>query len=289
MVADTPRMPDVFAEFLPWRGCVPARHCADFLGQLHDTRFAMGPEGPARDYHAVTNYPLPSEETFEWIALLEAVLAARDRFVMMELGAGYGRWSVAAACAIRRRRPELKYRLVAVEPEPTHFTWLKQHFLTNGIDPDLHTLIEAVVNRSGESTSFTVGHPQEWYGQAIVPEGSGFGNWPEARIVNVKAVTIRQLLAPVPHCDLIDMDIQGTELECIESSIEELTVKARRVHVATHSAWIDDRLEQVFAGWQCLASYHCGSRAETPFGELLFQDGIQYWLNPRPGGKDDRP
>jgi FkbM family methyltransferase len=282
MVADTRRMPGVFAEFQPWRGCVPARHCADFLGQLYDSRFFKTAEYPATDYHAATDYPMPSEEIFEWIALLEAVLAARDTFVMMDLGAGYGRWSVAAACAIRRRRPELKYHLVAVEAEPTHFAWLKQHFRTNGINPDMHTLIEAAVNGSGEPAPFTVGHPQEWYGQAIVPEGSGFGNWPEARVVRVNAVTLPQLLTAVHRCDLIHMDIQGAELECIESSIDELTVKTRRVHVATHSVQIDERLERIFTGadWQGLALYGCGSHAETPFGQVPFQDGIQYWLNP---------
>ena len=36
-------------------------------------------------------------EYFEWLDLLHAVQDARDRFVMVELGAGYGRWAVRAA------------------------------------------------------------------------------------------------------------------------------------------------------------------------------------------------
>ncbi|HYM01567.1 MAG TPA: hypothetical protein VET85_01400 [Stellaceae bacterium] len=74
-----------------------------------------------------TGYPAVSEETFEWELLLSAVLDARDRFVMIEAGAGYGRWLVTAACALRQRRPEVAFHLIGVEAEPQHFAWMKQH------------------------------------------------------------------------------------------------------------------------------------------------------------------
>jgi hypothetical protein len=76
--------------------------------------------------------PLPSE-SFEWQAVFDAVSEAQRRFTMLELGAGYGRWTVRAAAALRRYRRGVKYRLVAVEAEPTHFRWLQQHTRANGI------------------------------------------------------------------------------------------------------------------------------------------------------------
>ena len=46
------------------------------------------------------SYPTFSEEYFEWIDILESVIATDQQFVMIELGAGYGRWLVIAAVAV---------------------------------------------------------------------------------------------------------------------------------------------------------------------------------------------
>jgi hypothetical protein len=82
---------------------------------------------------------------------------------MLELGAGVGRWTVHAAAAIRRYRPELKYRLVAVEAEPTHFRWLSQHARANGLHCWSHTgscrLVEAAVSGATGREPFYVGDP----------------------------------------------------------------------------------------------------------------------------------
>ena len=78
-------------------------------------------------------------EYFEWIDVLESVALARDRYTMLELGAGYGRWAVRAAAAVRQRGIS-ECHLVAVEADPVHFTWLQQHFCDNGLDPAQHTL-----------------------------------------------------------------------------------------------------------------------------------------------------
>src|SRR5262245_34029562 len=75
-------------------------------------------------------YPAPSEDTYEWSSILEAVEAARGRFVMIELGAGYGRWLVNAALAARQR--DLEVELVGVEAEPTRIRWLREHLADNG-------------------------------------------------------------------------------------------------------------------------------------------------------------
>ena len=48
--------------------------------------------------------------------MLEAVAEARGTFVMMELGAGYGRWLARAAAAVEQIA-ELSYKLIGVEAE----------------------------------------------------------------------------------------------------------------------------------------------------------------------------
>ena len=55
---------------------------------------------------------------------------------MVELGAGYGRWIVNAAAAVRAYR-DLPSSLTAVEAEPTHFRWLELHCSDNGVTATL--------------------------------------------------------------------------------------------------------------------------------------------------------
>jgi hypothetical protein len=64
---------------------------------------------------------------------------------MVELGAGYGRWAVRAAAALRQLRP-IPFHLIAVEGEPRHYRWLRQHLSDNRIASDACTLIEGVVS-----------------------------------------------------------------------------------------------------------------------------------------------
>jgi hypothetical protein len=52
-----------------------------------------GSSYPARA-HVETRLPSLDEQYFEWADLLEAVDGARGSFTMVELGAGYGCWSV---------------------------------------------------------------------------------------------------------------------------------------------------------------------------------------------------
>lgn len=82
---------------------------------------------------AAAAFPPPvNEEYFEWIDLLSAVVQASDDFTFLELGAGYGRWSIRAAAAARQRGIET-VTLGCVEAEPTHFEWLRQTLFDNGL------------------------------------------------------------------------------------------------------------------------------------------------------------
>jgi hypothetical protein len=104
--------------------------------------------------------PAIDHEIFECIAILESVIAARSSFTMVDLGAGYRRWTARAACALRLKRSELQSRFVAVEAEPTHFRWIKEHFIINRIDLADCTLVNAPVTGRNERVPFTVGHRQ---------------------------------------------------------------------------------------------------------------------------------
>ncbi len=76
--------------------------------------------------------PAIDDEHFEWVVLLESVLAAGPTFTFLELGASYGRWSVRAAFAAGQQGRAI--RLACVEADPTDFSWLIQPLPDNNIE-----------------------------------------------------------------------------------------------------------------------------------------------------------
>jgi FkbM family methyltransferase len=219
--------------------------------------------------------PPPSDsEMFEWIDVLEAVTRAEGVLTMLELGAGYGRWIVNAAAALRAYSG-LPYSLTAVEAEPTHFEWLETHCRDNDVDANL---VHAAVASSGGSVEFGVGRPASWYGQAIADE-----TWSPERVMTVEAVTLTDLLEPLGRVDLVHCDIQGAEADVFEEAVASVAAKVRRVHIGTHGADVEERLRELFSslGWGNRNDYASGSSAQTPWGRIEFQDGVQTWLNQR--------
>jgi FkbM family methyltransferase len=297
----------VFERFTPWRGRVEPGWGVNFLGVRTRTGFTGGlgsgdlpaetHEGEAGVSELVeTSYPGFGEEYFEWIDVLEAVVDADQVFTMVELGAGWGRWLINAAAAARQRG--LRVSLIAVEAEPTHFGWMHQHFHDNAVDPESHRLIEAPVAGTDARVRFHIGDPSSWYGQAIDPNQpraedqsllektrSLLGrrkSWLERQIVEMRAVTLPVILSELDRVDLIDLDVQGVEAEVLEAAERALAEKVKRVHIGTHSEENEQRCRALFArlGWENLNDYASGATAETPWGSISFQDGVQSWRNP---------
>jgi FkbM family methyltransferase len=248
---------------------------------------------PATDQFVTAPLPAFSEEYFEWIDVLEAVIDAKEHFTMIELGAGYGRWMVNAVAALKAVN-DLPYTLIGVEPEPTHFEWMEIHFRDNGVDLTRTQLIEAAVAAQEGSVWFYVGRPADWYGQAIAPaiDGSSLYKFVarltrKATVSNeevrkVTAVSLNRLLRPLSSVDLIDLDVQGAELDVLTAAREQLARKVKRVHIGTHSTEIEEGLRALFThlGWKNLNDYSISSEPDTPYGKIKFGDGVQSWLNP---------
>jgi FkbM family methyltransferase len=302
-------MPDhhpVFSHFKPYYVDVPAGYGLDLLGTKVRCLFVAGlttyPAG-----RKLTPDPLFDEEYFEWIDLLEAVVAAEGYFTMIELGAGYGRWVIRAAYAMKRHHPGMPYRLIAVEAEPVVYQWMHRHFNNNGIDPSQHSLIHGAVCETPGDVLFYIGgprggvfdrHPSSWYGQFLVkpddcksgsvPEGQYYGfqvnlhqsGW---RSIRVPAVTLAGILKDLERVDLIDMDIEGNELPAVQLNIEELNAKVKRLHIGTHGKEIEDQLRELLSvqGWDCRFAYAGCSTSDTPWGPISFENGVQSWVNPR--------
>lgn len=239
---------------------------------------------PSCEQFVQSKWPPVCEEYFEWIDLLEAVCQANQTFTMIELGAGYGRWLVNAAAALRQRGHH-DFRLIGVEAEPTHFQWMKLHFAENGLDPNQHWLIEAAIATHQKGAWFSVGRPDGWYGQSVV---SSPKVCPATQ--RVKTVTLDSILARCDQVDLLDLDIQGLEYDVLAAARKKLHRKVKRVHIGTHNQRVEDGLRKLFSdlGWIKLADFSSSSTVETFYGRVSFQDGVQSWLNPyvAPHGSD---
>lgn len=299
--SDSPPHP-VFDSFRPWVGWVEPGWDVNFLGVRTRVAFFSVYEqlvDASQRRRVEAERPDPNEDYFEWIALLEAVVEARDSFAMVELGAGWGRWIVNGIASLRAHC-ELPYHVVGVEPEPTHFRWMKQHLKDNDVDLQSATLIEAAVAHDGGSVWFHVGEAADWYGQRIAHPQEvtthtrrprtlrsllrpGQAKPTAGRAVElVRAVSVRTVLHQLDRVDLLDVDIQGAEADALEPAGDVLNESVRRVYVGTHDRANEERLRALFLelGWASVYDFPGGGTSETPWGHIMFEDGAQLWLNP---------
>jgi FkbM family methyltransferase len=274
----------VFERFPPWRG-IPRPGCqANWLGVQTAVTLFPGLDAPP-SVETQTSRPPVDEEYVEWIDLLEAVLAARGRFVMLELGAGWGRWIANAAAACRHVGVE--YQFVGVEAEPTHFAWMRDHLAANGVDLANVSLVEAAVADRDGVVRFRTGAAATCYGQRILRSRREAWNWRlvwRGRVRKVRALSLVSLLRDIDavEVDLIDLDVQSAEADVLEPAAYLLDRRVRRVHVATHPDGGEERVRRLFErlGWSCRFDYPWGQTSDTPWGSIHFQDGVQSWLNP---------
>ena len=262
--------------FPAWSGECPEDCYADFTGSFTRNYF----NNVLQQVNSVTlssrntfntSPPLPpinNEEYFECIAFLSAIEKAKERFVMMELGAGFGRWLVRAAMAMRATR-NMPFKLIGVEAEPRHFEWLLQHFRDNNISPDEHKLIRAAISNKDGLVSFTIGTAADWYGQSIVSDNSAEShkiylntNYPDSTIVEVPSITLASLLENETHVDLIDMDIQGVELDVVSSAQEQLNTKVKQIFIGTHGIDQECGLRNIFTKNEWFNVYDYPSNSE---------------------------
>ena len=252
-----------------------------------------------------SEWPNFNEEYFESIDLIESIMQSGDRYVMFELGAGYGRWGIRAYQFVRRHFPKKQAHILFAEAEPVHFDDLKYHLKLNNVNENDATLVEAAVSDKDQPIPFYVrcsglDHPHLWYGQAINHHLANFdsndfkvGTYngrpmyhnksADQAYIKVQCSPLSRLVQRCPQVDLIDMDIQGDEAKAVIEALDELNRRVKRLHIGTHGHEIEDQLRKALSeqNWTCLWDYPCQQKSDTPFGEIEFGDGVQSWVNPR--------
>ena len=154
---------NIFEGIQPFAGEVSGGYLVDFLGTRTnaDFRSMFGVEPASVGGASVqTNVPTitDGEGWFEAVNWIAAAREAKNRYVMVTLGACYGAQAVGSYRALQAINP-MPYKLVAVEPEPKNYEWTAQHMRDNGIDPDGQWLLPFAISDRNEPVYFPVGSP----------------------------------------------------------------------------------------------------------------------------------
>ena len=314
---------ELFDGVVPWAGDVPKGYLVDFAGALTDaefrTMFGINPAtaggGPVR-----TRLPtiVDGEGWFEAANWVLAARAAKDRFVMITLGACYGAQAVGSYLMLQQLNP-MPCKLVAVEPVPENLAWVARHFRDNGLDPAEHWLVPHAIGRDIAPVLFPIGAPGTGAQNSIATNGRGARQFyvdsftkagPEAanaalrnlllhnttglsrvllpgtefraEIQVVSAVTLRELLSPFDRVDYLESDIQQSEIEVFPPFIDLLRRKVRRILIGTHGQDAHWLLHDLFAdhGWNIQFSFEPNGHYDTALGSFDTNDGVLTVVNP---------
>lgn len=295
----------------PWSGEVPNGYVVDFLGILTDGNFLWNQVGPFGGHHVSTSPPTVATHGESWFEVADWLMSAheaRQQYVAVSLGAAFGHQLVGAWKALQAINP-LPSRLVAVEPVPQNCVWMRSHMATNGINPDDHWIIQAALGHDNEPVLFPVGAPGTGLNSSVVvnstesrqsyadvlrsqgysdrvlenillynsmgvPYELGLGYSGELKFVS--AVTLRDVLSPFDRIDLLEVDIQQSEIEVISPHMDLVNRKVRRIHVGTHGREAHDYLRALFstARWEIVFDYAPNRHHVTKRGSMELDDGI---------------
>ncbi|MFC5343985.1 FkbM family methyltransferase [Brevundimonas staleyi] len=278
---------DVARQFAPFASApVGADSFRNFVGA--ETRLSFLDPSLAWKAGQVEGITRPSQPGLhglaEWIGSLRSVLDAKDRLVVMELGAGWAPWLVSCALAAKRRGID-DLTLIGVEGSAEHHGFMRQHFLDNGLNPDAYELHHAVVGAEDGVAYFPkLADPTLDYGAfAAFEDGEQGAAAERGMLEEVRCLSLAGLLEKAGRVDLMHMDIQGHEQAVLEASMDRVDRHVHRAIIGTHSRNIDGALLDLFSshGWH-LEYENPAKVLQRPDGGLHFVvDGEQVWLNPK--------
>jgi hypothetical protein len=318
---DLARYQNIFDGIAPWSGMLPDGFTVDFVGTYIDLKFrTIFPVPPELTGGKVVTTRLPvlsdGEGWFEAVNWVEAARAARDRFVMITLGACYGAQAVGSYRTLQLVNP-MPSKFVAVEGDPENVAWVRQHMRDNGMDPDAQWIVQAAISNNNSPVLFPVGWPglgiqncygtnednsRKIYADEIIASGRAkeairniFINNSTGIIKNlvpgqnfpgeikiVSAVTLADLLGPFDVVDYLESDIQQSEIVVFPPFMGALKRKVRRIHIGTHGADVHAALLGQFEkeGWDIVFNFAPNSKFDTPLGSFSTNDGVLTVRNP---------
>ncbi|MDR0556670.1 MAG: FkbM family methyltransferase [Treponema sp.] len=245
------------------------------------------------------NIPVPDDgfhaETIEYVSCFTSIENAGSTYTMFELGAGWGPWmSIAGVAAKTRGGGGGKNRKnhIGVEGEHNKIPLIKRHLTENGLRPasdeptafldNVHTTIyDGVINATGKDVAFPVVNVDA-YGASLAANTALRRTMP---MKTVKGYSFNAISRGYDIIDFVHLDLQGYEMELLESCIKIFSKKVKYLFIGTHTRKIEgDLVEFLYNhGWTLLREQPCvvqwPKTDPGSFVNVTVKDGGQFWKN----------
>lgn len=235
-----------------------------------------------------------SEQDFERDCFLSILSDVRkDKVTMIEVGAGFGEWNLALAGVIDHKLINIaskSYQCLAVEAEPTHFGWCKEHLNVQDIKGT--AIFGAVSNRNGRCRFNASTLPAEHYGQSMsfaINPGSvrervsqtilGLRNFVRGKAVSVPMYTLDTLISEFGCTDIVHVDAQGAELKVVEGATNAIRRELIDYWlIGVHKQEYNEVLRRMLRSrYECVVDLVPDSMNVVDGRTVECGDGIQLW------------
>jgi len=147
-----------------------------------------------------------------------ASIEPEDGWTILDIGAGLGDWSICVAL----RYPQTVIH--AYEPSPESFVLFKENILLNRVK-NIKALPYAVSSSRGVIKLYAVSQNAVQHSTALKSDMPG---------MQVKSVTLDQILSEVTQCDYLKMDCEGAEYDILFGADDSTLQKIRRICLEYH-------------------------------------------------------
>jgi FkbM family methyltransferase len=155
----------------------------------------------------------------------------RQGGTMVDVGANWGYFSLLAASAVGANG-----RVVSLEPDPRQFATLESNVRLNAFT-QIAPLRQAAAAAAGDAT--LLGYVDDAGNRGVSRLGTQVSNGPT---FDVKCVAIDDVVAGLPHVDVIKVDVEGAELGVLRGMRDGLSAhKYRSVLLELHPDWLAAR------------------------------------------------
>jgi FkbM family methyltransferase len=268
----------------------------DFVGSHTDVSFINGLSALSG---RVELLPIPGNfhaDTAEWVASLRSIDFAKDRFIGVELGAGWAPWLVNCSLAARRKGIS-DVRCIGVEADAGHFSFIDRHFAANGFDDSSYRAIHAIVGPKSGVAVFPVPEDPsaDWGIQPVFCSNDNEANaiigrsdfedyrgFKFTQFEKHRILSLYEIMDGLSKVDLLHIDIQGHEFQVVEASLPLLADRVCYMVIGTHSRSIEGDLIRALAdsGWVLEVEKPCTFDLGHPHHAVMV-DGTQGWRNSR--------
>ncbi|MCK5564568.1 MAG: FkbM family methyltransferase [Planctomycetes bacterium] len=195
----------------------------------------------------------------------------KEHINMFELGAGRGDWCMSLAGVVDHHlipHRTKTYRCLALEGEPTHFQWTRDHFEHQNING---VAVHGAIQSYNGFCKFDANpEPADNYGQSVKDRGN----------IEIPCYTIDWLMKDYSfdHLDIIHIDVQGAEYDALLGASEAINKKAiDYLLIGTHTDDMNEKIMELIGNkYNCIIDIvHRTHLIDTPIGKASMPvDGI---------------